>query len=124
MIILKKTGTTAATIILIFLIFLNLWAEQDIIILNNIKTFQKKQRSVVRFPHGLHMAGEYSCKTCHHLGTEGTRCAVCHKKKNKGKGRYTLQQAFHLQCMGCHSKLKKSGKKTGPRLCAGCHPVR
>lgn len=93
-------------------------------------------RTPVEFPHGLHMGGELSCTDCHHDYRRGRnvldesslksenhekiRCASCHA--GRGHNDYDIDDAFHLKCMGCHRKAYEMGKKTGPRLCAQCHP--
>jgi len=110
-------------------------ARQDILSLDNTKTFIKKQRPAVAFPHGRHM-NEIECLNCHHdykdgknvlsedsltEGSDAIKCAACHGLDN-ASGRHGLKNAFHEQCSGCHRKMGKEKKKTGPRLCAGCHP--
>ncbi len=110
-----------------------LLAQPDKIVLNNKDAFKVKERPSVDFPHGLHMEGDLECTDCHHQykdgknildedtleqGNQGIKCASCHANDSK----YNLREAFHMQCMGCHGKLKNEGKKTGPRLCGQCHP--
>ena len=127
----------AGIIIFIAFVLSILMAQPDDIIINNAAVFGIKERSPVAFPHGLHM-GDLSCKDCHHWyssdgknildeskleeGRSGIKCADCHKRERRSGLRYGLMEAFHMQCMGCHGKLKKEGKKTGPRLCGECHP--
>ncbi len=113
--------------------FTLLFAQPDDILLNNEKAFGVKERPPVAFPHSLHMESDLECTDCHHRyregknvldedtleeGRAGIKCADCHEREN----RYNLREAFHLQCMGCHGRLKKEGKETGPRLCGECHP--
>ena len=85
------------------------------------------QRPLVIFPHEEHSA-VIECQRCHHdfdangnnLGGEGQACSECHAKTATG-GLLPLKQAFHVQCIGCHSKLLAQGKKTGPITCGECH---
>ena len=108
-------------------------AQPDQIKLDHVQAFCKKQRPPVLFPHGKHMEGELSCKDCHHRyeqgknvleeseleeGKPGIRCSECHSSKVRPK----LREAFHRQCIDCHTKTQKAGKKSGPRLCGECHP--
>jgi c(7)-type cytochrome triheme protein len=109
-----------------------LFAQSENILLSHISVFKKKQRPPVMFPHAQHME-ESECLDCHHMykdgknvldegtleeGNPGVLCSACHQHKAKAD----LQKAFHRQCIGCHKKYHKEGKKTGPRLCAQCHP--
>ncbi|RPJ07678.1 MAG: cytochrome c class III [Deltaproteobacteria bacterium] len=109
-----------------------LQAQPDNIVLDHSKSFGKKGRSPVPFPHSRHIEAGPSCKDCHHLyengknvldestleeGNPGVHCSACHSSKS----RIDLEQAFHHQCMGCHKRFLKEKKKTGPRLCGECH---
>ena len=91
-----------------------------------------KARPAVMLPHNRHMEAGLSCKDCHHVyengknvldeskleeGNQGIRCSACHSSKV----RIGLEQAFHDQCIGCHMRLQKEKKKTGPRFCGQCH---
>jgi c(7)-type cytochrome triheme protein len=108
-------------------------AQPDKIKLDHVVAFGKKQRPPVLFPHNQHIETGLSCKDCHHRyekgknvledseleeGKPGIKCSECHGPKTRPK----LREAFHRQCMDCHNKMKKTGKKTGPRLCGECHP--
>jgi hypothetical protein len=80
------------------------------------------------FPHSNHK--EYKCTECHHdymdaknvwqEGQEVKLCNVCHKLQTVGKI-MNLEKAYHDKCQGCHKKLKKEKKKTGPTSCSKCH---
>ena len=91
-----------------------------------------KTRPAVIFPHNRHVEAGLSCKDCHHVyengknvleedkleeGNQGIRCSACHGSKS----RLDLEQAFHNQCIGCHTTYLKKNEKTGSRYCGGCH---
>ena len=93
---------------------------------------QTRERPPVSFPHGRHMEGDLSCKDCHHRyeqgknvldesdlepGKPGIRCQECHGPRGRG----SLQEVFHRQCLGCHQKMAKEGRKNVPRYCGECH---
>jgi c(7)-type cytochrome triheme protein len=102
------------------------WAQSDQMKLDHPEGFGKKQRPPVVFPHNRHVEANLTCKDCHHRyeqgknaldeselepGKPGIRCSECHDSKSRPR----LREAFHDQCIGCHSK------KTGPRYCGECH---
>jgi hypothetical protein len=102
--------------------------DKDITI--DSKVYEKKKKTPVVFSHPKHK--ELKCTTCHHEykdgktnvwkeGQEVKKCSSCHKDKAEGKI-VKLEKAFHDQCQGCHKKLKKEKKKTGPTACTKCHP--
>lgn len=128
----KKYGILISLAVLLLITFIELRAQPEIIILNNVSVFNKKERTPVAFPHELHME-ELSCSDCHHRYEKGKnildeseleegnieiQCSNCHGLKTK----INLRKAFHRQCIGCHSRYKKEGYETGPRLCGECHP--
>jgi formate-dependent nitrite reductase cytochrome c552 subunit len=98
-----------------------LMAQQENMTLNSSDVFKKKERPAAIFPHGKHIEAGLECTDCHHVVDQGQleegnpdiRCSACHASD--------LQQAFHDQCIGCHIKLQKEKKKTGPRYCGECH---
>ncbi len=86
-----------------------------------IKEFAKK-KAPVTFSHKVH-ADKFGCKECHHKWDgKGTphKCSECHKAKKEGK-KPSAKKAYHKKCKGCHKKMKKEGKKTGPTSCKKCH---
>ncbi len=86
-----------------------------------IKEIQKKKPPVT-FNHKAH-AEKFGCKECHHKWKgEGTpqKCSECHKAKKSGKAP-KAKKVYHKRCKGCHKKMKKEGKKTGPTSCKKCH---
>ena len=123
------------TILIPLLILFSLsisYGQEDEMVLSAPDANQAQHRPAVTFPHEQHM-GDLDCLTCHHdynedgenildedeleEGNENILCSSCHDSDTD----ITLQEAFHRQCMGCHIKLRKAGKATGPDLCGGCH---
>jgi hypothetical protein len=108
-----------------------LLAQSDIMTINNIEVFKKKSRPPVAFTHANHMTFDgVNCTDCHHLYdggknvldpselTEGNpmiKCSNCHTEKAD------LEKAYHRQCIQCHDKAVKQGKKNSPRMCGECH---
>lgn len=107
-------------------------AQTDKMVIDNSKVSGRKTRPAVTFPHNKHVEFDLSCKDCHHIyengknildesqleeGNQDIRCSACHGPTF----RINLEQAFHNQCMGCHTKGQKEKKKTGPRFCGECH---
>ena len=107
-------------------------AQPDKMILDLSAISGKTTRPPVSFPHNRHVEAGLSCKDCHHIyengknvldeskleeGNKGIRCSACHGPKSQAN----LEQAFHNQCVGCHTKYEKEKKKTGPRYCGECH---
>ena len=112
-----------------------LFAQSDIIKINNKSVFVDKQRSPVSFPHQKHM-NSVGCKKCHHLYQDGKnvlkisdltagnpmiKCSTCHSLDKAGNC-YGLMDAYHVQCIECHRKKNQEAQKTGPMLCGECHP--
>ena len=110
-----------------------LWAQPEKIVIKNPEVFKHAQRPAVTFPHERHLA-DLECLDCHHRydkgenvldedtleeGNADIRCASCHNLN----ARLGLRHAYHRKCTGCHTKMVKEGKKTGPRTCGGCHVV-
>jgi hypothetical protein len=85
----------------------------------------KQKKAPVKFNHFKHQGLEgATCKACHHMTEEGKTpgpCSQCHQCEEKGDIP-SARIAFHKNCKGCHVKVKKAGKATGPTTCAGCHP--
>jgi hypothetical protein len=79
----------------------------------------------VTFNHKAHVDKvKIECTKCHHTWkageTSGKVCKDCHKEKAEGKT-LAVKDAFHKDCQGCHSDLKKANKATGPTVCTQCH---
>jgi len=71
----------------------------------------------VPFTHGEHWKTIDGCGTCHHRdgAVVGQKCSGCHGGSEEIT-KVCLRQAYHRQCVGCHSKGKR-----GPRKCNECH---
>ena len=95
--------------------------------------FAKYKKGPVKFTHKKHNVDyKTTCAECHHVYKEGKnvykqgdpvqKCSACHDAvKSKGKVK-KLMLAYHKNCQGCHKKLEKAGKKTGPtKKCNDCH---
>jgi hypothetical protein len=107
-------------------------AQPDKIVLDHSDISGGRTRPPVTLPHNRHVEAGLSCKDCHHFyqdgknvldeskleeGNQDIRCSACHGPKSQ----LNLQEAFHDQCMGCHTRYQKEKKKTGPRYCGECH---
>ncbi len=89
------------------------------------EVFKKLRKGPVSFNHEQHTkVVNGNCAECHHTYKgkgEPVACSKCHKKHKEGK-KPSLMRALHKNCMGCHKKMAKAGKPTGPaRKCSGCH---
>jgi len=93
----------------------------------------KRTKAAVDMTHKKHAETyKIACAECHHVYKDGKniwkqgdkvqKCGECHKAADQGKT-LALQLAYHKNCKDCHTKLKTEGKKTGPTVCAQCHPV-
>lgn len=80
-----------------------------------IKIFQTlyKEGTQVTFDHEAHVDGYgLSCIECHHV----ERCGRCHTINQTRDIRVTTgKQAFHENCIGCHSEIG------APEKCNECH---
>jgi hypothetical protein len=43
-------------------------------------------------------------------------------KRLKDASRKEVMDVYHDNCIGCHTQMAEEGEKSGPVLCAGCHP--
>lgn len=139
-----KRGLAIFSIITAFVFSLGLMAwvyaadkSPDNVKIDNDKAFfkdSKRTKPAVDFTHLKHeKQHKIACAECHHVYKDGKniwkqndkvqKCNQCHKAAEEGK-KLTLQNAFHKNCKDCHTKLKTEGKKTGPTLCAQCHPAK
>ena len=89
------------------------------------------QRPPVPFDHDAHMESA-ECLDCHHQYEDGENvldeseleegdpdilCGACHNDTAS----IDLQKAFHRQCIGCHTALRKAGEGRAPEMCGTCH---
>ena len=80
----------------------------------------------VLFKHRVHaLESGIPCKNCHHTWDQEKKkkpekCSNCHEIK-KEKNKPGLRDAYMNKCRGCHAKLKREGKPSGPTRCNGCH---
>jgi len=107
-------------------------AQQELIILQHKGVYKELQRPSVNFFHERHVEIYSDCKACHHnyeykngvrensWKGEPQDCSQCHKSAREGKTP-ALQEAFHQNCTGCHSRLIKAGTLSGPATCGECH---
>ncbi len=83
----------------------------------------QKRKGPVEFNHWQHQKIKgVTCKTCHHKEKEGETpkaCFQCHQCKPGNAPKAMM--AFHKTCKGCHAKMKREGKATGPTSCNKCH---
>ena len=74
------------------------------------------QRGNIAFPHARHQAALEDCNLCHHQFPQ--KKGSIPMLIDEGK---LQKRAVMLKCQGCHRKIAKSGRKTGPISCSSCH---
>ena len=89
-----------------------------------------REKPLVAFSHRRHAERRIACTQCHHVyqgqrnvwrqGQPVKRCPECHGFYPKGE-QPDLKNALHLQCKGCHLKLRQQGRRGGPIDCKDCH---
>jgi hypothetical protein len=89
-----------------------------------------RQKPPVFFSHRRHEAGGIACARCHHeyqgrrnvwrQGQPVKPCADCHGPRPQRRAP-DLKNAMHLQCKGCHLKLRQQQRRAGPVHCRECH---
>ena len=86
--------------------------------------FGALERPPVRFDHDRHTAAlkTEGCKSCHRVLKSGDFSFAYSIAEGQNDGA-TLMNAYHDDCIGCHSKRATEGKKTGSVTCGGCHVV-
>lgn len=103
----------------------------DVVTIDAMAEDGKLELPAVTFLHDQHTKA---------LASMQKDCSACHKPlKDKGEGRYSfhfmgsdtvkgdaLKTLYHSKCIGCHTDLRKEGKKTGPQEaeCRSCHQPR
>ena len=113
------------TVILIFGI--SAFSQEDVVTVED-SAFMERMRPLVPFKHDEHneMAEIDDCAVCHHLyeddklvedeSTEDMECSECHASEEDSYP-ISLVKAYHVNCKKCHLE-----QKTGPVMCAECHP--
>ena len=89
-----------------------------------------REKPLVSFSHQRHEERRIACDKCHHVyqgrrnvwrqGQPVKRCPECHGFYPKGE-QPDIKNALHLQCKGCHLKLRQQGRRAGPIKCRDCH---
>jgi hypothetical protein len=123
----KKTLFICTLLLSTLCILISIHAQEDMVEIDN-SVFNNPQRPAAIFKHDIHneQAGTEDCAICHHVydedgnlsegeSSEDSRCSDCHDLKSSGR-KPGLMKAFHLNCKGCHMKMK-----AGPILCGECH---
>jgi len=116
-----------------------LFAQDEEMTIAHEEVFKKLERAPVVFTHQKHvdiLGGDESCAECHHVYSEEegkavyeegeeTGCTDCHgfkdEKMPNGSTKPSLMNAYHTNCVGCHRKLAREKKNTGPATCGECH---
>lgn len=92
------------------------------------EAFRNQQRPPAVFRHDEHnvRAGVYDCSVCHHVYEDGEKveymmsvgqeCSDCHGLEADRENSVPLREAYHTQCIGCHSD-----RGEGPLSCGECH---
>ncbi len=104
--------------------------EPDPTSLLRMPTRGAREKPLVAFSHRRHEERGIACAKCHHVyqgrrnvwrqGQPVKRCPECHGFFPKGE-QPDLKSALHLQCKGCHLKLRQQGRRAGPIDCKDCH---
>ncbi|HIJ56081.1 MAG TPA: cytochrome c3 family protein [Deltaproteobacteria bacterium] len=113
------------TAILIFGI--SVFSQEDVVTVED-SAFTERMRPPVPFKHDEHneTAGIDDCAVCHHQyedgklvegeSSEDKECSECHASEGDSYP-ISLVKAYHINCKRCHLE-----KKSGPVMCAECHP--
>ena len=114
-----------STAVLIFGI--TAFSQEDIEFVDD-SAFTERMRPPVPFNHDEHneTAEIDDCAVCHHQyedgklvedeSTEDMECSECHASEEDSYP-ISLVKAYHINCKRCHEE-----KKSGPVMCAECHP--
>lgn len=113
------------TAILIFGI--SVFSQEDVVTVED-SAFTALMRPPVPFKHDEHneTAEIDDCAVCHHQyedgklvegeSSEDMECSECHASEGDSYP-ISLVKAYHINCKRCHLE-----KKSGPVMCAECHP--
>jgi len=85
--------------------------------------FAKLERPQVIFDHKKHEDAlkQEGCRTCHPVNEEAKAVVFVFPKNVNKKDRDSVMNSYHNQCIECHKKMSREGKKAGPVVCANCH---
>lgn len=103
------------------------FSQEDIITVED-SAFTERMRPPVPFKHDEHneTAEIDDCAVCHHQyegeklvedeSSEDMECSECHTSEEDSYP-ISLVKVYHINCKKCHLE-----KKSGPVMCAECHP--
>lgn len=123
-----KRLLACATVMLVLLAAGTGFAQDNSTIVLNDAALGAHHRPLVVFPHADHQ-DIIACTRCHHdfdeyganqADGDGSKCSDCHTR-TPGKNPIALARAFHLQCKGCHEKMRATGVASPPVMCGQCH---
>jgi hypothetical protein len=92
------------------------------LVIAHTEIFGELERPQVLFDHKIH-ADKYTqegCRTCHPQNNEGSFVFDL-PVKERTRQKEAVMDAYHTQCIGCHTKLIRESKKAGPVQCGSCH---
>jgi hypothetical protein len=86
--------------------------------------FDRLERPPVRFDHDKHTRAleAEGCKECHdHPPGNDREFLFTYRAAKDQTGKNALMNAFHDECVGCHTRRAQQGKESGPVTCGECH---
>jgi len=89
-----------------------------------VDAFGPLERPPVPFDHDKHTRALKSegCEICHPTDDHGDVRFTFSAVKDQ-TGRNALMNAYHDDCIGCHTRRTHEGEKAGPVTCGECHVV-
>lgn len=100
--------------------------EEDVtgnkLLIAHDEIFTKLERAPVVFDHKIHTEKykKEGCKVCHPQNEEGGFLFDFPFKKTTNQ-KEPVMDAYHTQCIGCHTQLIGKKVKAGPVQCGSCH---
>jgi hypothetical protein len=96
--------------------------KENTFIIARTDIFGQLQRPGVFFNHGLHTRTYKAdgCSTCHKRDAAG-QLSFSRLFVNYQKGKESVRDSFHDQCIGCHRQRLQEHRKSGPVTCGNCH---
>ena len=95
----------------------------DLIMIDAMKSLGPLERPPVAFFHSRHTEAlakiERGCTFCH-MADEKGRLSPKYKRL-ADLDRQTVTDTYHINCIACHREMTRSGQKSGPQTCGGCH---